>query len=134
MTFSRAALYDGGLQRPQRAGDSPLTGLIPLVISADAAATLTVANMAGGALVFTGLTAGRNLTMDTAANILAANPWMDIGDSFTVIISITTAFALTLVTAAGITLAGRATIPASSTCGFITFTRTGAATMTALAH
>lgn len=131
---NRLAVFDGGLQRPQRAGDSPLLGLIPNVISADANATLTVANISGGAVVFTGFTAGRNLTLDTAANYLAAFPWMDIGDSITIVLSITTAFAGTLVTATGMTLAGRAAVPASSTCSLLTLTRTGAATMTALLH
>jgi hypothetical protein len=123
-------IQDGGLARNSRAGDNPLSSRSLVTSAADANATLTVATIAGGLVQFTGFTAGRNLTMDTAANILAANPWMDIGDSFEVDISITAAFAGTYVTAAGVTLAGRATALASSISKLL-ITRTGTATVTA---
>lgn len=129
MSALRTMINDGGLSRNSRAGDNPLSSRLLVTSAADANATLTVATMAGGLVQFTGFTAGRNLTMDTAANIIAANPWMDIGDSFEVDISITTAFAGTYVTAAGVTLAGRATAPASVISKIIV-ARTGAATVT----
>lgn len=131
MTAQRTMVQDnGGLTRNSRAGDNPLSSRLLTTISADANATLTAAALAGGLIQFTGFTAGRNLTLDTAVNILAANPWMDIGDTFEVDISITTAFAGTYVTATGVTLAGRATAPASAISKLL-ITKTGAATITA---
>ena len=130
MTALRTSVQDNaGLFRNSRAGDNPLSSRQLVSIATDANAVLTVANVAGGLLQFTGFTAGRTLTTDTAANILAANPWMDIGDSFEVDVSITVAFAGTLVAGTSVTLAGRATCPASVLSKLI-FTRTGAATVT----
>lgn len=125
----RAMVQDGGLARNSRAGDNTMTGFNPLIVSADANATLTVEAVAGGLIQYTGFTAGRNLTTDTAANYIAANPWMDIGDSFAVEVSITPAFAGTLVAGTGVTLAGKATVVASGRA-LLVFTRTAAATMT----
>lgn len=118
-----------GLPQIGRAGQGFLGNLSPVIIAADAAATLTVAQMANGLIQFTGFTAGRNLTVPTAALILAAAPDMDIGDSFSFIVSVVPAFAGTWVTAAGVTLTGRATTPASS-WSLVTVTRTAAAAVT----
>jgi hypothetical protein len=92
------------------------THLDPLVIATDAARVLTVDDISRGGMVFTGFTAGRNLTTPAAAAILAAAVEMDIGDSFLLVFSVTTAFAGTWVAGAGVTLLGRATVPASATC------------------
>lgn len=113
--FSRVLVSAGlSLPRPQRQGEGICANIDTTVIAADANATLTVAQISMGAVQFTGFTAGRNITTPTAAAILAAAPDMDIGDSFAIIVSITTAFAGTYVAGAGVTLAGRATTPASS--------------------
>ena len=118
----------GGLQKEARPGEAPVSTMLPTLIAADAAATLTVANFSLGCLLFTGLTAGRNLTADTAANYLAAFPQLDIGESIECVVGVSVAFALTLVTAAGVTLRGRATVPASTTCR-IFITKTSATTV-----
>lgn len=116
MLFKRVQHTGAGQTIPVRSGIG--TGLFSNIkvveVSADAAATLTVDQMAGGCVQFTGLTAGRNFTTPTAALILAAAADMDVGDSFSFIVSITTAFAGTWVAGTGVTLAGRATTPASS--------------------
>lgn len=115
MSGNRIIIQDvGGLSRNSRAGDSLIANASPQVITADAVDTITVAKIAAGVIVYSGLTAGRNLTTDTAANILAAYPSMDIGDSIELMISCTAAFAGTYVAGAGVTLVGRATVPASS--------------------
>lgn len=91
--------------------------------------TLTVAEMAGGMVYYSALSAGRAVTTPTAALILAACPDMDIGDSFSFIVSIQDAFAITWVAGdANVTLAGRATTPASS-WSFITVTKLTATTV-----
>lgn len=128
MSGNRLMIQDqGGLSRNARAGDSLLEVVTPLIISADAADTMTVAKMAAGAVTYSGLTAGRNLTTDTGANIAAAFPNMDIGDSFLVEIAVSTAFALTYVAGAGVTLKGKATCAASSHA-HVYVVKTGAAT------
>ena len=130
MSSVRPMVQDvGGLARAGHGGDLVVTTNTPLVISAAGAYTLVVAAMARGAVVFTGLTAGANLTTDTAANILAAFPNLDVGESVVVEIGIEDAFALTLVAGAGVTLAGCATIAASSKRNLY-FTKTSATTVT----
>lgn len=76
--------------------------------------TMTVDMMAGGAINYISLSAGRTVTTPTAALILAAATDMDVGDSFSFVVSIQDAFAITWAAGTGVTLAGRATTPASS--------------------
>ena len=90
--------------------------------------TLTVAEMAGGMVYYSALSAGRAVTTPTAALILAACPDMDIGDSFSFIVSIQDAFAITWVAGDSVTLVGRATTPASS-FSIITVTKLSATTV-----
>lgn len=95
----------------------------------DANHTLTVDEMAGGAVYYSALSAGRNVTTPTAALILAAATDMDIGDSFSFLVSIQDAFAITWVAGTDVTLAGRATTPASS-WSWILVEKTSATTVT----
>lgn len=104
--------------------------LLPTLIATDAALTLTIAQIAGGLVVFTGFSAGRAVTVPTAANLNLAAPDMDIGDSFSFFASMTPAFAATWTANTGVTLAGRATLPASTVLQVITVTKTGAAAFT----
>ena len=130
MSALRPIVQDGGgLSRNARSGDNVMSTRSLAINSADANATLDVATIAGGLVQYTGFTAGRTLTTDTAANIIAANPWMDIGDSFEVVVSSKNAFAGTLAAGTGVTLAGRATVAASS-FAILLFTKTGAAAVT----
>ena len=130
MSNVRALVQDvGGLMRAARNGDTILNPVITTV-TADAADTVTVAKIAGGVVQYTGFTtAAKNLTTDTAANILAAFPALDIGDSISMLVSCVNAFAGTWVAGAGVTLAGRATTPASS-YSLIYITKTSATTVT----
>lgn len=102
------------LMRPARQGDGLLAHVAVESIATDANVTLTVAQMAKGAINYTGFSAGRNLTTPTAALMIAAWPDMDIGDTYSFIVSIQDAFAGTWVAGTGVTLAGRTTVPASS--------------------
>ena len=129
MSNVRALVQDvGGLMRSARNGDTILNPVITTV-TADAVDTITVAKIAGGVVQYTGFSAGRALTTDTAANILAAYTALDVGDSISLVVSITTAFAGTYAAGAGVTLAGRATTPASS-YSLIYITKTSATTVT----
>lgn len=125
--FNRANLVSqGSLMQRARSGDGWLANVLVATL-ADAAGTVTVAQMAGGALQGD-FTAGRALTTPTAALILAAAPDMDIGDAFVIMVSMVAANAATWTGGVGVTLLGRATSLAS-TSGFIVVTRTGAATV-----
>lgn len=129
--FKRLLTGQGaGLPGIYAQGQGLFANLIPTLIATDAALTLTVAQMAGGLVTFTGFTAARAVTTPTAAQILAACPDMDIGDSFSFFASVTAAFAANWTAGAGVTLTGRASLPASTTLQVITVTKTGAATVT----
>ena len=128
MSGNRFIIQDqGGLTRNSRSGDSMLETVSPLIIAADANDTLTVAKLATGAISYSGFSAGRTLTTDTAANIAAAFPNMDIGDCFLVELAVSTAFAGTFSAGAGVTLKGKATVVASGHC-HVYVVKTGAAT------
>lgn len=130
MAAVRQVVMDSlGLGRNSRAGDNPNTSLLFGSYATDANGTLTMATIAGGGVIFSGQTAGRSLTTDTAANILAQLPNMDIGDSVLIKVSVAVAFAITWVAGTAVTLAGKATAAASS-YSEVLITKTGAATVT----
>lgn len=129
MLFKRAKITAFGNELEQRAAAG--VGYIDNVTIAtapDSATTLTVAQMSGGAIVCTP-TAGRVYTTPTAALILAAAPDMDIGDSFIITLSVLAAFAITWGAGTSVTLAGRATVPASSNATIVV-TKTSSTTVT----
>ena len=128
MAFKRLMIQEGGLTRNMRAGDNWDNPSITS-IATDAAATISAAQVLGGVVMFTGFTTGRVLTTDTAANLALAFPEMDIGDSYGFSVSCIAAFAGTFAAGTGVTLAGRATCPASSSVT-VYLTRTGAAAFT----
>ena len=130
MLFNRALVRDQNtMPQPMRAGTPLLANLDVAAIATDANLTLTIDQISGGAVQFTGFSAGRTVTTPTAALILAAAPNMDIGDSIALVVSCEDAFAATWAAGAGVTLAGRATTPASS-WSIVNITKTGAATVT----
>ena len=116
MLFKRVQHTAMGQEMPGKSGNG--TGLIANVKIAskttDANHTVTVDEMAGGVIYYSALSAGRSVTTPTAALILAAATDMDIGDTFSIMVSIQDAFAITWVAGVGVTLLGRATTPASS--------------------
>lgn len=130
MGFARSQVTTGDLPRPARAGDGLLAFLSPVIQATDSNQTLPVASLAGGLYVRNGMTAARTDTTDTAANILAAYPNMDIGDTFCFIVSIGTAFAWNIAAGASVTLVGKTQIPASG-FGIVMITKTSATTVTA---
>lgn len=130
MLFKRAQLTSmSGLPEISRAGSGMLGNFAIASKTTDANHTLTVAEMSGGLVYYSALSAGRTVTTPTAALILAACPDMDIGDSFSFIVSIQDAFAITWAAGTGVTLDGRATTPASSST-MIVVIKTAATTVT----
>lgn len=130
MLFKRVQYTGAGQTLPGKS--SVGTGLIGNVSvttkTTDANHTITVAEMAGGVIYYSALSAGRNVTTPTAALILEAASDMDVGDTFMLVVSIQDAFAITWVAGAGVTLLGRATTPASSN-SIIVVEKTGSATV-----
>lgn len=126
MGLKRIILQDGGLSRNMRTGDGWDNPVIS-TIATDANATISASQIAGGVIQYTGFTAGRTLTTDTAANFAAAFPEMDIGDAIGFTVSVVPAFAGTWAAGAGVTITGRTTCPASSGVT-VYLVRTGAAT------
>ena len=129
MGFVRTDVHSASrMASPLRAGDGLLANVAVAAVATDANAVLTVAQISGGFVQFTGFTAGRTLTTPTAALIIAAFPDMDIGDTYCFILSCTEAFAGTYFAGVGVTLAGRATTPASS-WSFVVVTKLSATTV-----
>lgn len=112
--FVRAEVYEKGMSRQARIGDGWIANPKLSSVSTDANYTVLTTDVLAGILQFTGFTAGRTLTTPTAALILAAMPDMDVGDSYMMLVSITVAYAGTWAAGTGVTLAGRATTPAST--------------------
>lgn len=130
MLFKRVKLMtQGSLPQISRLGAGLFANITVSSVATDANVTMTVTQMAGGMVQYTGFSAGRTVTTPTAALILAQCPDMDIGDSFSFIVSVVPAFAATWAAGTGVTLSGRTTTPASS-WSVVTVTKTAAATVT----
>lgn len=114
MLFKRLRAYIGGVAQVSRSGFGLYADLRRTDVATNTDQTITVDQMAGGHINFTSFSAGRAVTTPTAALILAQCPDMDIGDTFSFLVSCQAAFAATWVAGANVTLAGRATTPASS--------------------
>lgn len=130
--FVRACVYPtAGIEREAHAGDGWLAN--PRVTT-DATAgnrTLTVEGMLGGAIVMTGAAGAVAYTYPTGAQIAAAFPEMDIGDSYVFTVTNTAAQTATLTTAAsGTTLSGLVTANAATRT--VIMTKTAAAAFTLL--
>lgn len=135
MGFKRALVSgDGSLPQPLRAGDGLLANFLPTNFNAEADATLTVAQLAGG-LIQQGLTLTSDVvyTLPTAALVLAAFPEMDDGDAYTVEVTNAqaAAFDVTIAVGADMTAIGTnnslSVAPQSSR--FFTLVKTSATTM-----
>lgn len=134
MGMTRVEVRDKGLHRKARVGDGWLAAVhSPTADATDGALSLTVAQIQNGAALYTGLTGAQDLTTPTAADILAALPGMDTGDSHVVTVTNTAAFAATFVAGdASVTLAGFATANANTRKLIITKTSGTTVTITAI--
>ena len=113
--FVRACVYEKGLERKARNGEGFLAN--PLITTNAAAGnqTITAAMIMGGVARFTGAAGAVTYTTDTAANLAAAMPDMDIGDSYVFRVVNTAAQAATIAGGASVTaVAGNLIANASS--------------------
>lgn len=125
-TFRRPYISNGqNLPRPGFPGAGWLSSAKVSRLTNVGAATLTPAQLATGAVLFTGLTAGANITTPTKALLDAMfGADMMIGDTFWVLFGAATAFAATWVAGTGgITLVGSPTLEAGTT-GFVAIEKT----------
>lgn len=80
--FNHPLIRDaGGLDRAAGAGDGLFSGFIPHTVNGDVDHTITMAELMGGAYIRSGGIDTRTDTTPTAAQIFAANPAMNVGDS-----------------------------------------------------
>ena len=114
--------------------------IVETAITTVGTGVLTAAGLVGGVIRRSGSVAGYADATDTATNIVAAIPNVQVGTSFDVTIINTVAFADTITAGAGVTLAGTTAIGASTWRRYIgtvtnvgtpavTFTGVGAGTL-----
>ena len=103
--------------------------LVSTALTTVGAGTITAAGIAGGVTNRTGSTADFVDTTDTAANIIAARPNANIGESWIYRYYNNTLGASTVTAAAGVTVSGNAIVPAVQWGDFLV-TYTAAATIT----
>jgi hypothetical protein len=110
-------------------GELAVVGAASQNTEADSAHTIPAANLIAGFGKIVP-TAARALTLDTAANLDAAQPWAKVGDVFEYVIANNSAGAnaVTFVTNTGLTLVNTTASVGQNKVGRVTFVKTGAAT------
>ena len=112
--FSRACITKGGIEQEARVGDGFLANPRYVLNTAAGAQTISLNQILGGIAAFSGAAGAVTYTTDTAANILAAMPEMDIGDTYVFMISNTAAQVATIAGGVGVTASGNLTVNATS--------------------
>lgn len=112
--FKRMMLRTLGIEQESRVGDGWLA--MPKVVTNSSAGnqTITIPQVLGGVALFTGAAGAVNYTTPTAADIIAAMPEMDIGDTYVFKLTNTAAQTATIVAGTGVTLAGFTTLNAKT--------------------
>lgn len=129
--FVRPMVYEKGTARASRVGDGILANPSVTAISADSNQTITAAAILGGVVTHATHTVSRTDTTDTAVNILAAMPDMDIGDTYVFKVASLAAFTIIVAGGSGVTASGNLTVAANGAKDFI-LTKTSVTTMTLL--
>jgi len=106
-----------GINRMSVGGDGIFDQLKDGALTTVGAGTILAASITGGLLIRTGPTGAYADTLDTAANLLAAYPGLQVGDTIDFYHANQVAFVCTITASAGntaITAAGNNTVPANS--------------------
>jgi hypothetical protein len=127
--FVRPEVYEKGMCRQARIGDGFLGNPLVTTVATAGALTLTVAAVLGGVASFTGAAGAVAYTMPTGADMIAAMPDMDIGDSYVFAVQNTAAQVATMTLSVGCTVSGAVTINAATR--FCVLTKLTATTMNA---
>jgi len=125
--FKRACVYDKGLERAGRPGDGFYANPIVDTVATAGNLTIALAAILGGVAMFTGAAGAVAYTTPTAAELIAAMPEMDIGDSYTFVISNTAAQAATVTGGTDVTVSGIPVVNARS--AICVLTKTSGTTM-----
>ena len=113
--FVRPCVYDKGMKRKARVGEGFMAMPLITTNAAAGAQTITAAAVLGGVARFTGAAGAVTYTMDTGANLAAALPDMDIGDSYVFTVVNTAAQPATIAGSTGVTaIAGNLVVNATS--------------------
>ena len=129
--FVRPTVFQTGLQRPARIGDGFMANPLITTIATAGSLTMPVAGVLGGILQYTGAAGAVAYTLPLAADLIAAMPDMDIGDSYMFVMVNTAAQNATITTNTGITLSGNSAVVNASRA-FIVLTKTSSTTMNAV--
>lgn len=130
--FVRAKVVQDAMERRARCGDGWLGMIRRTDNSTDANSTITTAMILGGLYTRSGTNTSRTDTTDTAANILAAMPDMDIGDTYMFMVgNLTGTNPVVIAGGTGVTASGNLTVVALTTKWFM-LTKTSATAMTLL--
>lgn len=114
MGLNRALVQTSqGDRRGARMGDGFLAGLAPQTINADSNQVIGPSHIAGGLVLRAGMTAARNDTTATAAQLDATFADMNPGDSFLFAVSSQVAFTSTIAGGTGVTASGNLVVPAN---------------------
>lgn len=113
-------------------GDLRMGNVVPGANATVGAGTLTAAQIKSGCILRTASGSAVTDTTDTAANILAAMPDLEVGESFLCYYSNQNAFVMTLAGGTGVTASGTLAT-AASTMKALLFTKTSSTTLTMVA-
>jgi hypothetical protein len=117
MGMKRVMVQDAGIVRPARAGDGALEHNEIITNASAGNQTITIPQVLAGVALFTGAAGAVAYTTPTAADIIAALPELDIGDTYTFRLCNTAAQTATITAGTGVTLAGFTTVNAATrTC------------------
>lgn len=114
MSLARAQVdFSGNFIQSQRPGDVLFAGKSIAPVTTVGNATLLAPAVANGIISRTGPTAAYSDTFPTADSLIAAEPELDVGDSFELIYINTVAFAMTAVAGEGCVLGSNVNVAAS---------------------
>ena len=105
----------GNFVQSQPVGERLLSQATLVADATAGASTISVAALLGGITQRTGPGAGYTDTFPAAANLLAAQPELSVGDSFEYTFRNTVAFAMTAAAGEGVVLGSNVDVPASNT-------------------
>lgn len=130
MGFLRGWKFQNGLPRKERGGDGYGANAAVIKNAGAGAQAISLAQILGGIAFFSGAAGAVAYTLPTTAQLLAALPDMDIGDSYHFKLINTAAFAATITAGDGSTTVEGLPI-ANADTREVVLQRTGAATITA---
>lgn len=110
MGFMRSMVREAGVEREAKQGEGMLAHVKWGLVTTAGNLTLTVPQVLGGIAAFSGAAGAVAYTLPLATDLIAAMPNMDIGDTYTFIISNSAAQNATITTNTGITLSGNGAV------------------------